>query len=166
MNYKLKDFTLLIVIFALVIAFTVAMQLVYGEGSFEFGMRMFMGAFFAIFGGFKLLNLRNFAMAYREYDLLAMRSKFYSYLYPFLEVGLAALYFANYGGLYRDVFTLVLMLFSALGVYLKVRKKEKIQCACLGMVFVLPMTWVTLIEDLLMAAEAGIMIWLAINGLF
>jgi len=163
MNYKLKDFTPLIVIFAVVIGFTVVMQTIYGEGSFEFGMRMFMGAFFAVFGGFKLMNLKNFAMAYGKYDLLAMQSKFYAHLYPFIEVALAILYFADFGGVYRDVFTLILMLFSALGVYLKVRKKEQIQCACLGMVFVLPMTWVTLFEDLLMAAEATIMLWMAFS---
>lgn len=162
MNYKLKDFTPLIIIFVVVIGFTTVMQLLYGEGRFEFGMRMFMGTFFAVFGGFKLLNLKNFAMAYQKYDLLAMRSRFYAHLYPFVELALAVLYFANFGGLYRDGFTLVLMLFSALGVYLKVRKKESIQCACLGMVFVLPMTWVTLLEDLLMAVEAGIMIYLAL----
>lgn len=162
MKYKLKDFTPLIVIFAVVIGFTAVMQVFYGEGRFEFGMRMFMGAFFAVFGAFKLFNLKNFAVAYKEYDLLAMRSKGYAHLYPFIEMALAILYFTDLGGIPRDVFTLVLMLFSALGVYLKVRKKEQIQCACLGMVFVLPMTWVTLIEDLLMALEAAIMIYVAL----
>lgn len=162
MKYKLKDFRPLILIFAAVVGFTAVMQLLYGEGRFEFAMRMFMGAFFAVFGGFKLLNLKNFALAYGKYDLLAMRSNFYAHFYPFVEVALAALYFADLGGVYRDVFTLLLMSFSAFGVYLKVRKKEQIPCACLGMVFVLPMTWVTLIEDLLMAVEAGIMIYLAL----
>lgn len=162
MNYKLKDFTPLIVIFVVVIAFTAIIQLLYGEGHFEFGMRMFMGAFFAVFGGFKLLKLKSFAAAYQKYDLLAMRSKAYAHLYPFIELTLALLYFADFGGIYRDVFTFILMSFSALGVYLKVRKKEPIQCACLGMVFVLPMTWVTLIEDLLMAVEALVMVYMAL----
>lgn len=162
MKYKLKDFIPLIVIFAVVIGFTVLMQVFYGQGRFEFGMRMFMGAFFAVFGSFKLFNLKNFAMAYRKYDLLAMRSNVYAHLYPFIEMALAILYFANFGGVYRDVFTVFLMSFSALGVYLKMRKNESIQCACLGMVFVLPMTWVTLIEDLLMAFEALLMIYFAL----
>jgi hypothetical protein len=36
--------------------------------------------------------------------------------------------------------------------------KQKIQCACLGAVFNLPMSTVTIIEDLLMVAMAAYMI--------
>jgi hypothetical protein len=40
--------------------------------------------------------------------------------------------------------------FGAIGVIRAVRQKQAIQCACLGTVFQLPMTRVTIIEDLLM----------------
>ena len=37
-------------------------------------------------------------------------------------------------------------------------QRRKIQCACLGTVFNLPMSYVTLTEDLLMVAMAGAML--------
>jgi hypothetical protein len=46
------------------------------------------------------------------------------------------------------------MLISALGVANELRKKQTIMCACLGTVFKIPMTYVTLFEDLLMASMA------------
>ncbi|MBI4369580.1 MAG: hypothetical protein HY547_05055 [Elusimicrobia bacterium] len=50
------------------------------------------------------------------------------------------------------------MVISSVGVIQKLREKEEIPYACLGMVFKVPMTWVTFAEDLLMAAEALLMI--------
>jgi hypothetical protein len=38
--------------------------------------------------------------------------------------------------------------------------KKKIVCACLGTVFNLPMTKVTIIEDSIMVAMAAFMLWL------
>lgn len=157
----LKDFLPIIVIAAVIVLFTTLM-VVFVDRSFEFGMRMFMGGFFAIFGAFKVFNLRKFADVYQTYDVVAKRSRFYAYLYPFFEIALALLYFANIGGIYRDIFTFVLMSVSTIGVVQKLRQKEEIPCACLGMVFTLPMTWVTLVEDVLMAVEALIMIILVL----
>ncbi len=157
----LKDFLPIIVITAVIIVFTTLMVLFVDQG-FEFGMRMFMGGFFAIFGAFKMFNLRKFADAYQTYDVVAKRFRFYAYLYPFLEIALAFLYFADIGGIYRDIFTLILMSVSTIGVVQKLCQREEIPCACLGMVFKLPMTWVTLVEDVLMAAEALIMILIAL----
>jgi hypothetical protein len=82
---------------------------------------------------------------------------------PFLELLIAVLYFTDIGGIYRDVFTFVLMFVSTIGVVQKIREKEEVPCACLGMVFKIPMTWVTLVEDLLMALEALAMIFISLK---
>jgi hypothetical protein len=50
------------------------------------------------------------------------------------------------------------MLVSAAGVARELWKGREIMCACLGVVFKIPMTYVTLLEDLLMAAMAGFML--------
>jgi hypothetical protein len=50
------------------------------------------------------------------------------------------------------------MSISIVGVLQSVLNKKKIQCACLGAVFNLPMSTVTIIEDALMIAMSGIMI--------
>ena len=113
-----------------------------------------MGFFFLVFGSFKILKWKAFAMAYREYDVIAMRSSLYSYLYPVIEICLAIAYLFAWNLVYTNIVTIVIMLVSAYGVWLKLRKKEEIMCACLGTVFTFPMTKVTLFEDLLMAVMA------------
>ena len=50
---------------------------------------------------------------------------------------------------------LALMGVSSIGVVQSLLKKRAIQCACLGTIFNLPMTKITLFEDLLMVAMAG-----------
>lgn len=157
---KFKKFLPLIIIFVLIIVFTVVTTVLHGF-QLDFAMRMMMGAFFSIFGFLKVINLKAFADAYSTYDLLAKRSRAYAFTYPFFEILLAVLYLGDFGGIYRDIFTFILMAFSAIGVMIKLRQKEEIPCACLGMVFKLPMTYVTLVEDVIMAVEALIMVLLA-----
>ncbi len=158
---KFNKFMPLIVIFSVIFLFTIVTNYIYGF-SFEFAMRVMMGSFFAIFGLFKIFNLKAFADAYQTYDILAMRSRMYAVVYPFIEILIAILYLADIGGIYRDIFTFILMAVSSVGVIKKLRLKEEIPCACLGMVFKLPMTWVTLVEDLLMGVEALGMVFLAL----
>ncbi|MEI7709355.1 MAG: MauE/DoxX family redox-associated membrane protein [bacterium] len=159
---KLRKFLPITIIFSLIIIFTAFTTYLHGF-SLEFAMRMMMGSFFGIFGAFKVFNLNAFAEAYSTYDILAMRSRAYALTYPFIEILLAVLYLTNSGGIYRDIFALIIMLVSSVGVIIKLNQKEEVPCACLGMVFKVPMTWVTLTEDLLMAVEAMVMIILFIN---
>lgn len=148
------QFIPLIVMVAIVIMLTVIFNAICPPEAPAPVMRNFMGSFFLVFGLLKLLKLKDFATAYAEYDLLAMRSKVYARGYPFIELVLAAAFIFNFEILVTSWVTAILMLVGALGVYLKLRKKEEIECACLGTVFKLPMTWVTLVEDLLMAGMA------------
>ncbi len=158
----LKKFFPLMAIFSAVILFTVLVNIIHGW-SLELFMRAMMGSFFVIFGLFKIFNLRAFADAYQTYDIIALRSRAYAFAYPFIELALGALYLINIGGIYRDIFTFILMAVSSVGVFIKLREREEVPCACLGMVFKVPMTWVTLVEDLLMAIEALVMLLIGLN---
>lgn len=160
---NLKKFLPLIVIFSSIFLFTIIASIFHGSFDVTFSMRMMMGSFFAIFGLFKIFNLSVFADAYSTYDILAKRSRAYAFVYPFLEILIAILYLTNTGGLYRDIFTFILMTVSTIGVIKKIREKEEIPCACLGMVFKIPMTSVTLIEDIVMALEAFFMAIMALG---
>ncbi|MDX9912538.1 MAG: cation transporter [Phycisphaerales bacterium] len=124
-------------------------------------MRHFMAGFFLAFSLFKMLDLRGFAAAYQTYDLLAARSRAWAYAYPFVELLLGLAYLANLWEGVTNVATLVLMLFGAAGVGLALRSGKRLRCACLGTALNLPMTTVTLIEDLAMAAMAGVMLIVA-----
>ena len=88
------------------------------------------------------------------YDVLAKQSKTYAYIYPFLEVGFGLAYLFVWQIVGISGLVMPIMLIGAYGVYRKLRQGEEVPCACLGTVFKVPMTWVTLGEDLLMAGMA------------
>lgn len=156
-QYALRNFLPLIIIFAVIIAFVWIKQWYQGY-EFHAAMYDFMGAFFIVFGGFKIINLQGFVSAYAIYDIVAQRIPAYGYVYPFLELGLGFLYITRSFLMYANILTIILMIVSAIGVTLELRKKTTIVCACLGTVFKIPMTYVTLFEDILMAIMALLMV--------
>lgn len=122
-------------------------------------MRYFMAGFFLVFSFFKLLDVPAFADAYAGYDLLAKRWHSWGLIYPFVELALGLAYLANWNPLLTNWATLLIMGFSAIGVIQAVLDKRSIRCACLGAVFKLPMSTVTIIEDVGMVAMAAMAIW-------
>ena len=122
-------------------------------------MSGFMAGFFLVFSFFKFLDLRGFAESYRMYDLLAKRVPVYGYIYPFIELGLGIAYLSGFNPTITYSVTIIVMGFSSLGVIQSVLNKKQIRCACLGAVFNLPMSTVTIIEDLLMVGMAGWMLY-------
>ena len=123
-------------------------------------MRYFMAGFFLVFSFFKLLDVSAFANAYKGYDLLAARWPTWGYIYPFVELALGLAYLANVAPVLTHWVTLIVMGFSAIGVIRAVVTKAQIQCACLGTVFKLPMSTVTIVEDVGMVLMAAMMIFL------
>ncbi|MFW5702773.1 MAG: MauE/DoxX family redox-associated membrane protein, partial [Candidatus Dojkabacteria bacterium] len=118
-------------------------------GLAAYWMPQFMGIFFLVFAGFKFINLKEFVAAYRGYDLLAKRSRAYAFFYPFLELALGGLYLSGLIPEITSIATILLMGFSSIGVLqVLCRRDEMILCACLGTVIRLPVTTITLVEDL------------------
>ncbi len=122
-------------------------------------MQYFMAGFFLVFSFFKMLNLKGFADSYRMYDVIAKQIPVWAYLYAFIELGLGVAYTINFNPFIINFITLVVMSISIVGVLKSVLNKQKIQCACLGAVFNLPMSTVTIIEDALMIAMSAIMLF-------
>ena len=79
-------------------------------------------------------------------------------IYPFVELGLGIAYLAHFNPLLTHWATIIVMGFSAIGVIKAVASKTKIQCACLGTVFKLPMSTVTIVEDVGMVLMAAAML--------
>ncbi len=157
-NYSLKNFLPLIILFGLITALTFAKLFVLGPSNTHAFMSSFMGFFFIIFGGFKAYNLTAFAEAYAMYDLVAKRSRTYALAYPFIELVLGFFYLFSWYPTITNVITLIIMTMSAAGVAVSLMQGQHIMCACLGTIFKIPMTYVTLAEDLLMALMALIML--------
>lgn len=125
-------------------------------------MMSFMAGFFIVFGAFKLLDVPAFAASYARYDIIAKRLPVWGYLYPFVELGLGFAFLFWYQMQASTWLALGLSLVGAIGVIQSVQRKETIQCACLGTVFKLPMSTVTIVENLGMAVMAG---WMLVFGM-
>jgi copper chaperone CopZ len=155
---KLVTFTSLIIIFIYLMGFVVLSEFNRGEFNLMHMMNNFMGGFFIIFSFFKFLNLSGFADAYSTYDIVAKKWHGYGFIYPFIELGLGLSFLFHAFPKTTNIITLLVMSVSSIGVIQSVLKKNKIQCACLGTVFNLPMTTITIIEDLLMVLMAVVML--------
>ncbi|MBL7939896.1 MAG: heavy-metal-associated domain-containing protein [Flavobacteriales bacterium] len=145
----------------LVVAFItgISMLAAYRDGVFHAhdAMRYFMAGFFLGFSFFKFLDLRGFADSYAGYDLLARQWRGYGSVYPFIELGLGLAYLVDAAPFITNVVTVVVMGFSLVGVVRAVLNKQSIRCACLGTGFNLPMSTVTIVEDLVMVVMAAAM---------
>jgi copper chaperone CopZ/uncharacterized membrane protein YphA (DoxX/SURF4 family) len=142
----------ILLIFSYITFVTLLIQLGNAGFDFEQWMRHFMAGFFLVFSFFKLLNLAGFAESYQVYDVIAKRIPAWGYIYAFLELMLGIAYITNFQPNLINIVTFIVMSVSIVGVLQSVLNKRSIQCACLGAVFNLPMSTVTIIEDGLMIA--------------
>ena len=151
----------LAIAFSSIIGFTVIRQLLLTNKDMIYAMHDFMGAFFVVFGGFKLLDWRGFVEAYSTYDIVAQKSRWYAFSYPLIELILGICYLSRWETVLASWVTLVIMSVSSIGVARALLSKRQIPCACLGTRFKVPMTQITLLEDVLMAIMAAGMIYLS-----
>jgi copper chaperone CopZ len=149
----------LLLIFLFIAATTAIVSIDNGKIDVMLWMRYFMAGFFIVFSFFKFLNLTGFAESYAMYDILAKRVKIYGLIYPFIELILGVAYLTGFEPTITYIATICIMGFSSIGVIQSVLDKKKIRCACLGAVFNLPMSMVTIIENLIMVLMALIMLW-------
>ena len=140
---------------------TVAIIVATKQNTFDWmqGMRIFMAGFFLTFSFFKMLDLNGFAESYAMYDIVAKKVKAWGFVYAFIELALGIAYVTDFNPLLTNTITLIVMTISIVGVLQSVFNKRTIQCACLGAVFNLPMSTVTIIEDALMIAMSAGMIF-------
>jgi hypothetical protein len=117
-----------------------------------------MAGFFLTFSFFKLLDLKGFAESYFSYDIIARRWMGWGYVYAFIELGLGISFLTRVNTLLTNIVTFIVMSISIIGVLKSVLNKRKIKCACLGAVFNIPMSTVTIIEDALMIAMSLVMV--------
>ncbi|OGN63656.1 MAG: hypothetical protein A3E80_02680 [Chlamydiae bacterium RIFCSPHIGHO2_12_FULL_49_9] len=148
-------------LFALIlIALLAAIAVSYGTGRKVYSMmHIFMGLFFCQFAMLKVFNPSGFAEGFQKYDFLAKRSKNYALAYPFIELalGLSYLSFINPFAVYSV--TIVLMGIGAVGVIKALREGLEVRCACMGTVLDVPLSTVTLAEDVGMGLMALFMLW-------
>jgi copper chaperone CopZ len=128
----------------------------------ESWMMSFMAGFYIVFGAFKLLDVPAFANSYARYDVIAKAFKPWGYAYPFVELALGFAFLFWFQMRAAAWAALILSLVGAVGVIQSLARRQTIQCACLGTVFKLPMSTITIIENLGMAAMAA---WMLFAGM-
>ncbi|WP_313807927.1 MauE/DoxX family redox-associated membrane protein [Flavobacterium sp.] len=154
----LETYIPVLLIFAFITGVTLLIQLQQNHFNFEVWMRHFMAGFFLVFSFFKLLNLKGFAESYMMYDIVAKKIPAWAYLYAFVELFLGIAYLIDFNPLVTNSVAFIVMTVSIIGVLQSVLNKKRIQCACLGAVFNLPMSTITIIEDALMILMSSYML--------
>ncbi len=151
---EIEKYFPLLVLFSLAVLMAVAVGIDNSSLLSTELMRSFMGFFLCLLAMLKLFNISGFADGYQKYDILAKRSRAYAYTYPFIELALGISYLANFNHLLTNIATLVVMIIGTIGVVKSLRAGLDLRCACLGTVLNVPLSTVTLVEDIGMGLMA------------
>ncbi len=117
-------------------------------------MHYFMGFFLCQFAMLKLFHPSGFADGFQMYDLIAKKSRLYAYLYPVIELGLGLAYLSFIYPILTYIVTILLMGVGTFGVIKALRSGLDVRCACMGTVLDVPLSTVTLSEDIAMGLMA------------
>ena len=148
----------ILLIFAYITGIALLVEYMHGEFILMRWMNHFMAGFFLVFSFFKLLNLKGFIESYSMYDVVAKKWSCWGYVYVFTELALGIAFLTGFNPILTNTVTFVIMTVSIIGVLQSVMNKRKIKCACLGDVFNLPMSTITIIEDALMIGMSAVMV--------
>lgn len=159
----LQTYKPLLLVFAYILGITFLIQNVQGSFDGMKWMRHFMAGFFLVFSFFKLLDLQGFAASYFSYDIVARKWAGWGYVYPFIELLLGIAFLVNFNPVLTNAVTFLVMSISIVGVLKSVLSGRKIKCACLGAVFNLPMSTITIIEDALMIGMSAVVLTIAVG---
>ena len=121
-------------------------------------MKLSMGAIALIFALFKLFDLTAFANDFSGYDVLAKRLPAYGRAYPFIEAGIGLLFIASLAIPFALIASILVFGLGLIGVWQALQRGEKIQCACVGKMFDLPLSRVALFENGLMVGMSFVML--------
>ena len=154
----IKTYKPLLIIFGYISGVTLLIEFMNNGFVWMRWMNHFMAGFFLVFSFFKLLNLKGFAESYAMYDIVAKKWNGWGYVYPFTELALGIAYLTGFNPVVTNAVTFVVMSVSIIGVLQSVLNKRKIKCACLGDVFNLPMSTITIIEDAMMIGMSAVIL--------
>ncbi len=125
-----------------------------GVGTMTAFMHAYMGVVLIIFAVLKLFDIEGFKSGFAKYDLLAKHAPAYGAIYPFIELGLGLAYLAFLAPNLTYIATIVVFGFGAIGVVKALRGGLNMSCPCMGNILNVPLSTVTLTEDLAMVAMA------------
>jgi hypothetical protein len=123
-------------------------------------MHYFMGFFLCVFAMLKIFNPSAFADGFQMYDIIAKKSRTYAYIYPYIELALGLGFLSFYEPRLVYIATIIVMTVGVIGVLNALRKGLDINCPCMGSVLSVPLSTVTLTEDIGMGVMAAAMLFM------
>lgn len=111
-------------------------------------MHNFMGIFLCQLATLKLFHPKAFAEGFAKYDLIGMRNSRYALLYPLIELALGLCFLAQIIPVAIYIITMIVFGVGATGVILALKKGMDVRCVCLGTILDVPLSTVSLIEDI------------------
>lgn len=150
----LKTYKPLVAIFVFVILVSLAFQTSLPVFTPRLFMNHLMAGFFVGLSFFKFLDLTAFSESFSSYDPLAQKWNGYGKIYPFVELYIGLLFISGKMLTLANVLTILVLSLTTYGVYLRLQSNSKFQCACLGTTFNLPLSNVTIGENVAMILMA------------
>ena len=110
----------------------------------------FLGIFSLIFGILKIIKLNSFVDSFIEYDFISKKIKAYAYAFPFIELIFAVSFLLRRELILIELVCLIFYSLNLISVINALLQKKKFVCACLGGLFNVPLSYVSLAENLTM----------------
>jgi hypothetical protein len=129
-------------------------QRILGHTSSVTLMYGFMGYFLIILSMFKFFDLPGFAKAFAKYDLVTQKFPPYAYIYPFIELILGLAYLSHFILFLTNLLAIIVMSAGAIGIFKAMQSGEDIKCACLGTGLNVPLSTVSIVENVGMVVMA------------
>ena len=157
---KFMTYKPLIVIFTFVLLVSLAVQAFASIFQFHLFMNHVMAGFFIGLSFFKFLDIKAFAESFSGYDPVAKRFLTYGLIYPFIELVTGLLFVSGSFLFAANIITVIILSITTVGVIKRLQTKIQFQCACLGTAFNLPLSNVTVFENVVMIVMASYNVFL------
>ena len=161
-KHKFRIFLPFIVSIIIVCIYTIWHQLLLNQTNAMIAMNDFMWIRFLLFWLLKLPDLKWFVKDFKKYDIIVKKFPIYGRIFPFAEIILWTAYLIDYNMNYRiaiNIATIVLTWITSIWIRQSIKRKEKIDCVCMGTTFPIPMSNINFIENIAMWAMAVFMVF-------
>lgn len=141
---------LIICIFSIIYIINYSYLYFYKNKDFSNLKNNIMGSILIVFGILKLYDIEKFMEIFQKYDIISKNIPIYSYAYPFIEIILGICFMYSFKLNKVKLITNLLMFISIISVSLSMIKGQTLRCGCLGAFFHIPLSYVTLSENIIM----------------
>lgn len=158
---RVRPYTRLIITLVIITVIAIGAAFYSNTGWHGF-MQYVMGGYFLGFGLLQVISLKQSAKMLQAYDPLASRFPVYGFIYPFIQILLGLAYFTWVVPAVVNLVALAFLLINTTGIYTVLESKKIVRCGCLGAALNVPVSKVTLWENLIMVGMAFSMLTFAL----